>query len=97
MKKTERDKISAIESDPLREIAEYLLKTGKRITYFGQAWTKAPSTWIYFDTVLDIYKLKDKFQLHDHIVIHENSDPKSGTEKGFVDKNTGEGLMGKLK
>jgi hypothetical protein len=32
----------------------------------------------------------------DNIVLHENLDP-SGTEKGFIDKRTGEGLMGKLR
>jgi hypothetical protein len=46
--------------------------------------------------VLDVEKLWEKYQLGAHIVIHENLDPKSGTEKGFIDEQTGEGLMGKI-
>jgi hypothetical protein len=52
---------------------------------------------IYFDTILDFDRLRKKFKLMDNIVLHENLDPKSGTEKGFIDKRTGEGLMGKLR
>jgi hypothetical protein len=52
---------------------------------------------IDFDTILDFDRLRKKFKLMDNIVLHENLDPKSGTEKGFIDKRTGEGLMGKLR
>lgn len=76
----------------------YYLADEKRIaiTSFGQAWSKASAPWIYFDTVLDVDGLRSKFRLDENLEIHENLDPKSGLEKGFVDKTTGEGLMGKL-
>ena len=96
MKNTELNKIKNLKSDSLREIAEYLIEAEFRITYFGQAWTNASADWIYFDTVLDFNNLKEKFKLKDHIIVHENLDPKSGTERGFIDEKTGEGLMGKL-
>jgi hypothetical protein len=69
---------------------------GIEITYFGRAWTKQLADWIYFDTVLNVEKLWKKYQLGAHIVIHENLDPKSGTERGFIYEHTGEGLMGKI-
>ena len=97
MRDTEPHNIKRIKSDSLREIAEYLIENGIQITFFGQAWSNTSADWIYFDTKLNINRLKRKFKLKDNIVIHENLDPKSGTEKGFIDKLTGEGLMGKLR
>ena len=92
-----RDKTNLIKSDSLREIAKNLKKKGIEIDFFGLAWTKQIANWIYFDTVLNVEKLRNKYQLGAHIVIHENLDPKSGMEKGFIDKQTGEGLMGKIR
>ncbi len=91
-----RDKTNLIKSDSLRNIAKSLKNKGIDITYFGRTWTKQLADWIYFDTVLDVEKLRNQYQLGAHIVIHENLDPKSGTEKGLIDKQTGEGLMGKI-
>lgn len=91
-----RDKTNLLKSDSLRNIAKSLTNKGIEITYFGRAWTGQHADWIYFDTVLDVEKLKNLYQLDAHILIHENLDPKSGTEKGFIDEQTGEGLMGKI-
>jgi hypothetical protein len=96
MRDTELNKIASLKSDTLREIAKYLLDNGHLITFFGQAWSNVSADWIYFDTKLDLQRLKRKFSLNDDIVIHKNLDPKSGTESGFIDNRTGEGLMGKL-
>jgi hypothetical protein len=92
-----RDKTNLIKSDSLRQIAKNYKKRGIKIDYFGHAWTKQMANWIYFDTVLNVEKLRKEYQLGAHIVIHENLDPKSGMEKGFIDEQTGEGLMGKVK
>jgi hypothetical protein len=97
MRDTELHKIEQLKSDSLREIAKYLIKNGNRISFFGQAWSNTSADWIYFDTILDFDRLRKNFKLMDNIVLHENLDPKSGTEKGFIDKRTGEGLMGKLR
>lgn len=96
MRDTSRHNIELIKSDSLREIAEYLIENGIQITFFGLAWSNESADWIYFDTKLNLKSLKRKFKLKDNIVIHENFDPKSGTERGLIDQFTGEGLMGKL-
>ena len=96
MRDTSRHNIELIKSDSLREIAEYLIENGIQITFFGHAWSNESADWIYFDTKLNLKRLKRKFKLKDNIVIHENLDPKSGTEIGLIDQFTGEGLMGKL-
>jgi hypothetical protein len=43
---------------------------------------------------IGFWQIKKNFKLKDNIVAHENLDPKSGTEKGFIDKLTGEGPHG---
>lgn len=88
--------IRQIKSYSLRKIAEQLVMNRFGITFYGQAWTNTTADWIYFDTVLDIDSLKKEFNLGDNFIVHENLDPKSGTERGVIDINTGEGLMGKL-
>lgn len=77
-------------------MAEYFYRQRIPITYFGKAWSGCINNWIYFDTVLDIEALKELFDLDSNFEVHENLDPKSGVERGFVDKTTGEGIMGKM-
>jgi hypothetical protein len=77
---TELHKIEQLKSDSLRN-SKYLIKNGNRISFFGQAWSNTSADWIYFDTILDFDRLRKKFKLMDNIVLHENLDPKSGTEK----------------
>ena len=88
--------LQQFESKEIRELASYLVNQGHTITFFGKAWSKQVGNWVYFDTVLDLESLRNHFQLASHITVHQNLDPKSGTEKGFIDQNTGEGVMGKL-
>ena len=89
-------KIKQLKSDVLRKIAGRLVDQMVPITFYGQAWSKATGDWVYFDTVLDLEELRKEYALGETIVVHENHDPKSGTERGFIDTETGEGLMGKL-
>ncbi len=91
------DYSNSIKSDELRKIAKYLIKTNKKITFYGKAWENTKADWVYFDTVFDIGKIKAKLSLSENIIVHENLDVKSGSERGFLDTKTGEGVMGKLK
>ena len=90
------DKTNLIKSDALRQVAKDLKDTGIAINYFGKAWSKQPVNWIYFDTVLDVKQLRTTYSLRSTIIDQENLDPRSGTERGFIDTQTGEGVMGKL-
>lgn len=92
-----RDPINWLQSPMLREVATYLVSQNVPITFYGRSWTKQTSDWLYFDTVLDLEALKKQFQWGDYIQIHENLDPKSGTERGIIDTQTGEGIIGRLK
>ena len=94
--KRHMDKKNRIQSKELRKLAKKLKKKGHRVTFVGKAWSKQTANWIYFDTVLDIEALQSKYSLGDHIEVHQNLDPRSGKERGFIDTQTGEGLMWRL-
>lgn len=96
MKTSDIKKINQLKSDAIREMARYLLENGHNITLFAQTWTGATAEFMYFDTKIDLEAFRIKFNLPETIIIHENLDPKSGTESGFIDQTTGEGLMGYL-
>ncbi|KAA3633795.1 MAG: hypothetical protein DWQ02_12580 [Bacteroidetes bacterium] len=91
------NRIKTIQSLQIRQIAEHLYDQGISITFFGKAWSGCTNNWIYFDTYLDLDDLKSRFNLDENLEVHENRDPKSGLERGFIDKVTGEAIMGKLK
>lgn len=91
-----RDPINWIQSPMLREVAIYLVSQHVPITFYGRTWTKQTADWLYVDTVLDLESLQKQFHWGDHIQIHENLDPKSGTERGIIDTQTGEGIIGRL-
>ena len=88
---------NSIRSAELRSLAKKLIKENTQITFYGKAWSKNTSDWIYFDKVLDLKKIRNKFEFGENIIEHQNSDIKSGLESGFIDKNTNEGIMGKVK
>ncbi|WP_271766677.1 hypothetical protein [Aquimarina algiphila] len=90
------DRTNLIQSKTLQRIAKDLQNKGIKITHFGKAWSNQPANWVYFDTVLNIEEIKTTYNLGETIQPYENLDPRTGTEKGFIDTQTGEGLMGKL-
>jgi len=91
-----QDKTNWIQSPYLRQLANHLLEKSIPMTFYGRSWTKQTADWMYFDTVLDIESLQKQFQMGQQIQIHENRDAHSGTERGLVDTQTGEGIIGRL-
>ena len=92
-----RDSVNWIQSPVLKEVATYLVNQNIPITYYGRTWTEQTADWLYVDAVLDLEALQEQFQWGDYMQIHENLDPKSGTERGIIDTQTGEGIIGQLK
>lgn len=88
--------VNWIQSPVLREVAAHLVNQNIPITYYGRTWTKQTADWLYVDAVLEVEALQEQFQWGYHIQIHENLDPKSGTERGIIDTQTGEGIIGRL-
>lgn len=80
----------------LCDIENELLKEGYKETFRGQAWTQNCREWVYFDVVLDVEELRDRYNLCSYIQLHENLDPKSGAERGIVCSSCHDGIMGKF-
>ncbi len=91
------DLSNTIISSDLKRLAKRLIKENIKITFCGKAWSENKANWIYFDKVFDLKKLRNKMSFGENIIDHQNLDNKSGLESGFIDKNTGEGIIGKLK
>ncbi len=91
------DKIKSIKSNSIRAISTFLANNGCLVTYFGKPWSNVDSNWIYFDSVLNINELIIQFDEDKTLEIHENTDPRSGLEKGLIDSITKEAVMGLVK
>lgn len=70
--------------EDLRAVGEQLLASGFRVTSAGQPWTENCRLWVYFDSVLAVEELRRRHALPSHVVVHENTDPRSGLELGLV-------------
>jgi hypothetical protein len=88
---------NSIRSAELKRLAKKLIEENTRITFYGKAWSESKADWIYFDKVFDLKKIRNKFEFGENIIEHQNLDIRSGLESGFIDKNTNEGIMGKIK
>ncbi|GAB4566421.1 MAG: hypothetical protein Tsb0020_18090 [Haliangiales bacterium] len=73
-----------------------LLAAGAREIARGPLWGKRCREWVYFDVVLDIAAARARFGLAPCVAVHENLDPRSGTERGFVCKTCNDAVMGRL-
>ncbi len=62
----------------------------------GQLWSKNCREWVYFDAVLDVAALQQRFAFDDCVQVHENLDPRSGTERGFECTACHDAVMGRL-
>jgi hypothetical protein len=81
----------------LRELEQELIEAGIKETARGQVWTENCSEWVYFDVVLDIKSLLARFDFDKCVTVHENLDPRSGTERGFYCNQCQDGVMGLIK
>ncbi len=79
----------------LIELENALKEAGFVETCRGQVWTRNCREWVYFDVVMDIDKIRQDFALAPCVHMHENLDPKSGTERGLVCDTCRDAIMGK--
>ncbi len=73
-----------------------LQASGVAETYRGQAWSDNCREWVYFEVVLDVVALRDRYALPSIVELHENTDPRSGLERGFVCTKCHDAIMGVL-
>lgn len=80
----------------LRALEDHLRGKGVQVTFAGQAWSSNCRHWVYFDAVLDCDALRKEFGLAGCVTVHQNDDPRSGTEKGLVCDVHHDAIMGRL-
>ena len=81
--------------DHLSPLDNELKAKGFTETFRGQAWSDNCREWVYYDTILDLAEIRNRYQFPDFIITHVNEDPKSGLEAGFVCTFCHDGVMGK--
>ena len=80
----------------LAELEAALLASGARETYRGRPWSKNCREWVYFDVQMNLESVAKRFALTPPVETHENLDPRSGTERGFVCAACHHAIMGRL-
>jgi hypothetical protein len=73
-----------------RELKEKRIKE----TFRGQAWSENSREWAYYNCVLDIKKIKLRYNFPSFVTIHVNDDSRSGLEAGFVCEQCKDAIMG---
>lgn len=80
----------------LSELEQALKAAGVEETFRGQAWSDNCREWVYFDAVLDVASLRRRFDFGPSVSVHENLDPRSGTERGFVCTTCHDAVVGRI-
>ena len=78
----------------LIEIDNYIRNMGIEELFRGKAWSENCNEWVYYNCIIDIKKLKEKFILNNCVTIHEYNDSKVANELGFICNNCKDGIMG---
>lgn len=81
----------------LAELEQRLLNAGAKETYRGTPWGKNCREWVYYDVILDVDALRTNLRLPDFVEVHENTDERSGLEKGFYCSLCHDAVMGRVK
>jgi len=86
----------AVTCEHLAALEQALLDAGVRETDRGQLWGQNCREWVYFAVVLDIPAVRERFDFAECVRVHENLDPRSGTERGLVCDACKDAIMGRL-
>jgi hypothetical protein len=80
--------------DHLRPLEQALQAARICETYRGTPWSQNCREWVTFAVRLDTDALSRRFGLPACVVVHENKDPHSGLEKGFVCEQCHDAVIG---
>ncbi len=79
----------------LQQLERALLDAGVKETSRGQPWSDNCREWVYFDCILDLAALRERFSLADCVRDHDHVGTHDGCERGFCCAECHDGLMGK--
>jgi hypothetical protein len=78
----------------LLALEQALIEAGFTETYRGQAWSENCREWVYFDCLLPLATLRQKFRLADCVQEHSHLGTHDGQESGFTCTIHKDGVMG---
>ncbi len=78
----------------LRDLEQALLDAGIAETCRGAVWTTNCREWVYFDCILDLASLRDKFCLPEIVKDRDLLGTHEGCERGFYCSQCHDGVMG---
>lgn len=78
----------------LAELENELKSKSIKETYRGQPWSDNCREWVYFDCVLDVEKIKSRYNFTPCVTISRNDDQRSGRELGFYCEQCRDAVMG---
>lgn len=82
--------------DCLRPLERAIIASGANETLRGAVWSRNCREWVYYDVILDTDALAARFNFPPSVTVHENTDPKSGLERGFVCNLHQDAVMGRV-
>ena len=78
----------------LIELEKAITAAGFRETFRGAAWSQNCREWVYFDCVLPLDRIREKFQFAECVKDHSHCGTHDGQEAGFVCVIHKDGVMG---
>ena len=78
----------------LIELDNELKAKGIRETFRGRPWSDNCREWVYYDCILDLEKIRARYEFPFFVESHVNDDNKSGMEAGFVCDLCKDGVIG---
>jgi hypothetical protein len=78
----------------LASLENELKQRGIKETFRGQPWSDNIREWVYYDCVLVLDKLRQRYNFPQFVETHVNDDSKSGMEAGFYCHRCKDGVMG---
>ena len=73
-----------------------LIESGLKETYRGKTWSRNCREWVCFDVRLNVKTLRVRFDLGPRVHSHENTDTRSGIERGFAGSECDDAVMGRV-
>ena len=80
----------------LSALEQEILQAGVPILSRGRPWSRNCREWIYVDLVLDTDSLIKRLNVDPIVEVHENTDPRSGLERGLVCSACQDGIVGAI-
>ena len=78
----------------LKDLESAIIDAGIPETYRGAPWSRNCREWVYFDCVLELTELRERFNLAECVKDHDHRGTHDGSERGFYCSSCHDAIMG---